>query len=163
MHLIYIFSKSCDQRIKDMPTKPQEMPTCGRVGARRRGQGSIGWLVPRRPVQCVLGHLPPTRCDCVLCIAAVEVESVVDRPSQDVAGWAPLFHWWSKQPCRCSLPYAGATQPRDANFFRGAHFPTGKSRRTAIILQPLVASKTLFFLALFSSLIIIPSHYFVIC
>jgi hypothetical protein len=91
MHLIYIFSKSCDQRIKDICPQNHKMPTCGRVGVRRRGQGSIGWLVPRRPVQCVLGHLPPTRCDCVLCIAAVEVESVVDRPSQDVAGWLGAF------------------------------------------------------------------------
>lgn len=123
-HLKYIYR---------MPTKPQyaNVWTCGCVapikdrlaGGCLGGRYSVPWA-----------------------ISAVEVESVVDRPSQDVAGWAPLFHWWSKQPCRCSMPYACRrhTAARCQLLFRGAHFPTGKSRRTAI-LQPLVASKTLFF------------------
>lgn len=129
MHLIYIFSKSCDQRIKDMPTKPQgaNVWPCGCASPRSR----IDWLAGAQAAGTVcLGPSPPTRCDCVLCIAAVEVESVVDRPSQDVAGWLGAFVSLVEQAA-LSLQHAmQAPQLRDANF-PGAHFPTGKSRRTA--------------------------------
>lgn len=128
---IYIFKKlrSTDQGY--MPTKPQDANVwpCGCVAAVK--DRLAGWcLGGRYSVSWPLGPSPPTRCDCVLCIAAVEVESVVDRPSQDVAGWLGAFVSLVEQAA-LSLQHAmQAPQLRDANF-PGAHFPTGKSRRTA--------------------------------
>lgn len=125
------------------------MPTCGRVGqwVRHRDQRSIGWLVPRRPVQCVSGHLRPR--DAIAFCASAPWKwnpSSIDQAKMWLAGRLCFTGGASSLVAAACHMHAGATQPRDAaNFFRGAHFPTGKSRRTAIILQPLVASKTRFF------------------